>query len=77
MKTFVIVTRDPDYSNEYEVFEGDEVGVEIVTLDLGSMDPGEYDGEWRNSLVREARKSGASPEVLLTLMESCDAVIER
>lgn len=36
--TIVVCVRDPDWDNAYEVFPGDEPGVEIFDVDLGRAD---------------------------------------
>lgn len=67
--TIVLVTRHPDYSNEFETFVGDEIGVEIFDIDLGRSDlsNGDEYASWRESheqdieqLVEAGRLSAAA-----------------
>lgn len=54
MRPLVIVTRDPDFSNEYATFDGD---VEWYDIDAGYADlrdPEEF-AEWRNSHLASAK----------------------
>jgi hypothetical protein len=36
--TVVLVVRDPDYSNEFDIYPGSEPGVSIFDIDLGRAD---------------------------------------
>lgn len=69
--TCVIVVRDPDYSNEYTVIGGDEPGVSIIDVDLGSGGPEEYDEEWVANKMEEAKDwpQGARDQLASTLDE--------
>jgi hypothetical protein len=72
MKTIVITVRHPDFSNEHHVFEGDEPGVEITDVDLGSSFDGQADDEeqwdeWSQDILADAGISNWPHEAIQQL----------
>ena len=81
MKSLVVIVRHPDHANDVAIYEGDEVGVDYIDVDLGSQfdgTPEDHDQweEWAAAIrpldLPEDHPALAQIEALIAELEPTD-----